>query len=119
MVIVVLILLVVVLALIVRLATVITGRTIERFVNREFKFAEAIADTGRAPAAWLSAITRRTNEPEQARKLLLKRLDRMSGYFEKESFFGNAEDQQLFREQIAEVRRAWETLDWRDLTPRA
>ncbi len=119
MVIVALILLVVVVALIVRLAIAFTGRMVERFVNREFKFAESITETGKVPEAWLSAIARRTADPVQARGLLLRRLERMCAYFEKESFFGNPDDKQLFQEQIAEVRRRWETAEWSDLAAAA
>ena len=52
---------------------------------------------------------------QSARQPRVGRLDRMSAYFEKESFFGNPDDQRLFREQIAEVRRRWEAADWAEL----
>ncbi len=112
-----LVLLVIVLVLLVKLAMVLTGRMVERFVNQEFRYAEAIMETGTVPEQWLSSIARRASDPAAARALLLKRLERMCGYFEKQSFFGNADDKALFKEQIAEVRRQWEQNDWRSIAP--
>ncbi len=106
-------------AVLVPLIGLYTRRIMDGALTDHFRAAEAISD-GRIPDKWVVQIQQqirrgRLKADFEGTEVVLAKLDKLYGFFEKSSYFEDEDVREMLLTQFQETRRRWSEMTWEAL----